>query len=41
MKMMTIIIIIIIIILLMEKDSLGLTLILRVRMNQYVIKHHH
>jgi hypothetical protein len=38
--MITIIIIIIIIILSMEKDSLGVTLILRASMNQHVMKHH-
>jgi len=37
---MKMIMIIITIILLMEKDSLGVTLIFRGRMNQYVIKHH-
>jgi hypothetical protein len=38
--MITVIIIIIIIILLMEKDSLGVTIIIRVNMDQYVMKHH-
>jgi hypothetical protein len=40
MMMIIIITIIIIIILLVEKDSLGVTLILRASMNQYVMKHH-